>query len=115
MLEKPDYGLSSERRGLHLNNGPPHPPKEIHRYESSPRLLTALRADGKPAEACRKRGVSDATVYNWRKRYGGLELSDLRKLKPLEEENRRLKKNVPDKELHLDALQALLEKYDSAR
>jgi len=74
-----------------------------------------VEATGKPAEGCRKYGVSDATIYNRRKRYGGLELSDLRKLKTLEEENRRLKKIVADKELDLDALKALLEKYDGAR
>ena len=74
-----------------------------------------MEATGKPAEGGRKYGVSDATIYNRRKRYGGLELSDLRKLKTLEEENRRLKKIVADKELDLDALKALLEKYDGAR
>jgi len=79
------------------------------------KILKEVEATGKPAEACRKCGVSDATIYNWRKRYGGLELSDLRKLKTLEEENRRLKKIVAGKELDLDALKALLEKYDSAR
>jgi len=66
-------------------------------------------------EVCRKYGVSDATIYNWRKKYGGLEVSELRKLRALEEENRRLKKIVADKELDLDALKALLEKYDNAR
>jgi putative transposase len=79
------------------------------------KILREVDATGKPAEACRKYGVSDATIYNWRKRYGGLKLYDLRKLKSLEEESRRLKKIVADKELDLDALKALLEKYDSAR
>ena len=44
------------------------------------------------AELCRKHGISDATFYNWRSRYGGLEVSDARRLKGLEEENRKLKK-----------------------
>ena len=56
------------------------------------KILKEVEATGKPAEACRKYGVGDGTIYNWRKRYGGLELSDLRRLKTLEEENRRLKK-----------------------
>ena len=43
-------------------------------------------------ELCRKYGVSDATFYKWRSRYGGMEISDARKLKALEDENRRLKK-----------------------
>ena len=43
-------------------------------------------------ELCRKHGISDATFYNWRTRYGGMEVSDARRLKSLEDENRRLKK-----------------------
>jgi putative transposase len=44
------------------------------------------------SELCRKHGISDATFYNWRSRYGGMEVSDARRLKSLEEENRKLKK-----------------------
>ena len=44
------------------------------------------------AELCRKHGISEATFYNWRSRYGGMEVSDARRLKSLEDENRRLKK-----------------------
>src|SRR4029077_7627539 len=43
-------------------------------------------------ELCRKHGISDATFYNWRTKYGGMEVSDARKLKALEDENRKLKK-----------------------
>lgn len=43
-------------------------------------------------DLCRKHGISDATLYTWRSKYGGMELSDARKLKTLEDENRRLKK-----------------------
>ncbi len=43
-------------------------------------------------DVCRKYGISDATFYKWRSRYGGMEISDARKLKALEDENRRLKK-----------------------
>ena len=43
-------------------------------------------------ELCRKHGISDATFYNWRSRYGGMEISDAKRLKALEEENRKLKK-----------------------
>jgi putative transposase len=42
-------------------------------------------------DVCRKYGISDATFYKWRSRYGGMEISDARKLKALEDENRRLK------------------------
>ena len=48
------------------------------------------------AEVCRKLGISDATFYNWKKKYGGLGVSELRRLKQLEEENRQLKRMVAD-------------------
>ena len=57
--------------------------KKRYTEEQIVKILKEVEATGKPAEACRKYGVSDATIYNWRKRYGGLELSDLRKLKTL--------------------------------
>jgi putative transposase len=44
------------------------------------------------AEICRRHGISDATFYTWRSKYGGLEVSEARRLKALEEENRKLKK-----------------------
>ena len=47
-------------------------------------------------EVCRKMGVSEATFYNWKKKYGGLGVSELRRLKKLEEENSQLKKLVAD-------------------
>jgi putative transposase len=48
------------------------------------------------AEICRKMGISDASFYNWRKKYGGLGPSELRRLKQLEEENAKLKRLVAD-------------------
>ena len=56
------------------------------------RVLEEHQAGMPVADLCRKHGVSDATFYAWRSRYGGMETSDARKLKALEEENRRLKK-----------------------
>lgn len=46
----------------------------------------------KTADVCRKRGISAATFYKWKSKYGGLEVSEARRLKALEEENRKLKK-----------------------
>lgn len=50
----------------------------------------------KVSDLCRKYGMSDATYYNWKAKYGGMTVSDARRLKALEEENRRLKKLVAD-------------------
>lgn len=64
----------------------------------------------KVAEVCRKMGISDATFYNWKKKYGGLGVSELRRLKQLEEENRQLKKLVADLSLDKQMLQDVLTK-----
>ena len=57
------------------------------------------------AEVCRKAGISDATFYNWRKKYAGLMPSDMRRLKQLDEENNRLKRLVADLSLDKAMLQ----------
>ena len=62
------------------------------------------------SELCRKHGMSDATFYNWRKKYGGMSVSDARRLKELELENSRLKRIVANKELEIDALKDVLSK-----
>ncbi len=62
------------------------------------------------AEVCRKLGISDATFYNWRKKYGGLGVPELRRLKQLEEENRKLKQLVADLSLDKQMLQDVLSK-----
>ena len=62
------------------------------------------------SELCRKYGMSDATFYNWRKKYGGMSVSDTRRLKALELENARLKRIVANKELEIDALKDVLSK-----
>ena len=64
----------------------------------------------KVAEVCRKMGISDATFYNWKKKYGGLGTSELRRLKELEAENYRLKKLVADLSLDKHMLQEVLQK-----
>ena len=61
-------------------------------------------------EVCRKMGISDATFYNWRKKYGGLGPSEVRRLRQLEEENRRLKQVVADLTLDKQMLQEVLQK-----
>jgi len=64
----------------------------------------------KVSEVCRKMGVAEATFYNWKKKYGGLGLSELRRLKQLEEENRQLKKLVADLSLDKQMLQDVIAK-----
>jgi putative transposase len=76
-------------------------------------IVFALRqADNgvKVEEVCRKLGISDATFYNWKKKYGTLGVSELRKLKQLEEENSRLKQIVADLSLDKQMLQDVLKK-----
>lgn len=73
-------------------------------------VLKEADAGVKVAELCRKHGISDATFYNWRSRYGGLEVSALRRLRQLEEENRRLKGIVADQALDIRALKDVLTK-----
>jgi putative transposase len=63
---------------------------------------------GKPvADVCREHGVSEQSVYRWRAKYGDLEVSDLQRLKQLEEENRRLKKLVADQALDIQLLKEI--------
>ena len=76
-------------------------------------ILFALRqaeTGTQVAEVCRKMGISDATYYTWKKKYGGLGLSELRRLKQLEEENRQLKKLVADLSLDKHMLAEALRK-----
>jgi putative transposase len=60
------------------------------------------------AEVCRKAGISEATFYNWRKKYGGLLPSEMKRLKQLEEENNRLKRIVADLSLDKEMLQDVI-------
>ena len=62
------------------------------------------------AEVCRKMGISEATFYNWKKKYGGLGVSELRRLRQLEEENARLKRLVADLSLDKEMLKDVIEK-----
>ena len=62
------------------------------------------------AEICRRYGVSNATFYKWRGKFGGMEISDARKLKALEEENRKLKKLLAETMLDASTLKEMLGK-----
>jgi putative transposase len=73
-------------------------------------ILQEAETGTKVMEVCRKHGISDATYYNWKAKYGGMTVSDARKLRSLEEENRRLKHIVADLTLDNHALKAVIEK-----
>ncbi len=73
-------------------------------------ILKEAEAGIKTGELCRKYGISDATFYNWKAKYGGMDVNDARRLKALEEENRRLKQIVADQTLDNRVLKELLSK-----
>lgn len=72
--------------------------------------LKQAEAGTRVDEICRKMGVSEATYYNWKKKYGGLGITELRQLRQLQEENARLKQIVADLSLDKQMLQDVLKK-----
>lgn len=73
-------------------------------------ILKEAEAGLPVAELCRKHGVSDATFYKWRAKYGGMEASMMQNYKHLEEENRRLKKMYAEACMDRDVLKEIVEK-----
>lgn len=73
-------------------------------------ILREQAAGGGAAALCRRHGISEQTLYRWKRKYDGLEGKDLRRLKALEEENARLKRLVADQALDNQALKELLRK-----
>jgi putative transposase len=73
-------------------------------------ILKEHQAGLSARDLCRKHGVSDATFYKWRSKYGGLEVSDARRLKALEDENRKLKKLLAESLLDAATLKEMLGK-----
>ena len=71
-------------------------------------ILREQEAGGKTADVCRRHGVSSATFYAWKARYGGLEVSDAKRLEALEEENGKLKRLLAEAMLDDTALKDLL-------
>lgn len=70
-------------------------------------ILKEAQTGIKTEDLCRKYNVSANTFYSWRRRYGGMEVSEVRRLKSLEDENRRLKQIVADLTLDNQALKAI--------
>lgn len=73
-------------------------------------VLKEAEAGTKLPDLCRKYGMSDATYYNWKAKYAGMTVNDLKRLKSLEDENRRLKQIVAEQVLDNRALKELLSK-----
>ena len=73
-------------------------------------ILREHEAGAKVADLCRRHGISSATLYKWKSKYGGLEVSEARRLKALEDENRRLKRLLAESMLDNAALKDLLGK-----
>ena len=85
---------------------------KVRKYTEE-QIIAVLRegeAGARVSELCRKHGMSEATYYNWKAKYAGMTVSDLKRLKALEAENRRLKQIVADQALDNLALKELLSK-----
>ena len=84
--------------------------KSKHTEEQIAFALRQAQTGTRVEQICRKSGVSQATFYNWKKKYGDLGVSELRRLKQLEAENARLKKMVADPSLNKEMLQDVIHK-----
>ena len=73
-------------------------------------ILKEHQAGMSAAELCRRHGISDATFYKWRSKFGGMEVSDAKRLKGLEDENRKLKKLLAESMLDNSTLKEMLGK-----
>lgn len=73
-------------------------------------VLKEHELGAKTADLCRKHGISEATFYNWKSKFGGMDVSEARRLKALEDENRKLKKLLAESMLDNAALKDLLSK-----
>jgi putative transposase len=89
--------------------------RKRHTEEQIIAVLKDAQAGVSVSDLCRKHGISDATFYKWRTKYAGLEVSDVKKLRQLEDENRRLKQMVAEQALDIQALKAITAKTGKAQ
>jgi len=73
-------------------------------------LQEAASGQKSQAQLCREHGVSENTFYTWKRKYGGLQSQDVRRLKELEQENSQLKRLLAERDLEVDAVRSLLRK-----
>lgn len=74
------------------------------------KILSEYDSGKTAVEVCRDHGISQATLYNWKKRYGGMEAADLKRLKALEEENAKLKRMYADLALDHEMAKEIIKK-----
>jgi putative transposase len=84
--------------------------KSKYTEEQIVKVLREVEAGAKVQDVVRRLGITETTFYRWKSKYGGLEVSDVKRLKALEDENRKLKTLVADLTLDKQALQHLLGK-----
>ena len=84
--------------------------KSRHTEEQIIGVLKQMEAGRKVAELAREVGVSEATIYTWKSKYGGMEVSEAKRLRELEDENRRLKQMVAELSLDKEALRGVIRK-----
>ena len=84
--------------------------KTKHTEEKIIGVVKQMEAGRSVKELARELGVTDQTLYNWKSKYGGMELSEAKRLKSLEDENRRLKEIVADLSLDKEALKSVIRK-----
>lgn len=85
-------------------------PRKRYTEEQIVNILKEHAAGAKAPDLCRKYGVSENTFYNWRTKFAGMTVPDIKKLRALEEENRRLKQMVAEQALELRAAKDILSK-----
>lgn len=85
-------------------------PRKNYSEEQILAILNEGAAGAKTTDICRKHGVSENTFYRWRAKYSGMTVSDIKKMRALEEENLRLKKKLAETILDLDTAKELLRK-----
>jgi putative transposase len=84
--------------------------RQRHTEEQIIQVLNEAQAGAPVDELCRRHGISQTTYYKWKQKFGGLQVSDARRLRLLEDENRKLKKLVADQALDTMVLKELLAK-----
>jgi putative transposase len=84
--------------------------RQRHTEEQIIQVLNEAKAGAAIDELCRRHGISSATYYKWKQQFGGMEVSDAKRLRLVEDENRKLKKLVADQALDMMVLKELLAK-----